>query len=219
MLEKRYYWLKLKKDFFKRHDIVLVEAMPNGKDYILFYLKLLLESIEHEGELRFNDTIPYNEQMLAVITNTNVDMVKAAMKVFIGLKMVEMLDDGTIFMTETEKMIGSECSSANRVRDYREKKQALQCNNDVTKCNIDIKKETDTETNITAPPKCPPKVSAICQADTGSAARRHCNLSAEQYAPGKTKAINPNSGKDECNNRKRHLRINGSPEMPFLHIV
>ena len=147
MLEKRYYWLKLKKDFFKRHDIVLVEAMPNGKDYILFYLKLLLESIEHEGELRFNDTIPYNEQMLAVITNTNVDMVKAAMKVFIGLKMVEMLDDGTIFMTETEKMIGSECSSANRVRDYREKKQALQCNNDVTKCNIDIKKETDTETN------------------------------------------------------------------------
>lgn len=72
---------------------------------------------------------------------------------------------------------------------------------------------------ITAPPKCPPKVSAICQADTGSAARRHCNLSAEQYAPGKTKAINPNSGKDECNNRKRHLRINGSPEMPFLHIV
>lgn len=88
------------------------------------------------------------------------------------------------------------------------------------KKNIRTNKEIGLkEPLITAPPKCPPKVSAICQADTGSAARRHCNLSAEQYAPGKTKAINPNSGKDECNNRKRHLRINGSPEMPFLHIV
>ena len=29
---KRFYWLKLKKDFFKRHDIRIIEAMPNGKD-------------------------------------------------------------------------------------------------------------------------------------------------------------------------------------------
>ena len=33
---KRYYWLKLKKDFFKRHDIKIIEEMDNGKDYILF---------------------------------------------------------------------------------------------------------------------------------------------------------------------------------------
>ena len=81
---KKFYWLKLKRDFFKRHDIRIIEEMPNGKDYVLFYLKLLLESIDHEGSLRFSDTIPYNEQMLAVITNTNIDIVKAAMKL-IGL--------------------------------------------------------------------------------------------------------------------------------------
>ena len=67
--------------------------MPNGKDYILFYLKLLLESIDHEGELRFSETIPYNEQMLSVITDTNVDIVKSAMKVFIELNMIEIFDD------------------------------------------------------------------------------------------------------------------------------
>ena len=30
---KTFYWLKLKRDFFKRHDIQIIESMPNGKDY------------------------------------------------------------------------------------------------------------------------------------------------------------------------------------------
>ena len=85
---KKYYWLKLHKDFFKRHEIRIIEDMPNGKDYILFYLKLLVESISHNGNLRFSDTIPYNEQMLATITNTNVDIVKAAMQILLELTMI-----------------------------------------------------------------------------------------------------------------------------------
>lgn len=141
---KKYYWLKLKRDFFKRHDIRIIEEMPNGKDYILFYLKLLLESIDHEGSLRFSDTIPYNEQMLAVITNTNVDIVKSAMKMFIELHMIDVLDDQTIFMNEVDKYIGSESSSAERVRKHRERKM-LQCNTDETNCNIEIEKEKETE--------------------------------------------------------------------------
>ena len=85
---KKYYWLKLKRDFFKRHDVRIIEEMPNGKDYVLFYLKLLLESIDHEGELRFSETIPYNEQMLSVVTNTNIDIVRAALSIFTELKMI-----------------------------------------------------------------------------------------------------------------------------------
>ena len=77
-MSKKYYWLKLKKDFFKRHDIQIIESMPNGKDYVLFYLKLLCESIDHDGNLRFSETIPYSEQMLATITNTNIDIVRNA---------------------------------------------------------------------------------------------------------------------------------------------
>ena len=105
---KKYYWLKLKRDFFKRHDIRIIEEMPNGKDYILFYLKLLLESIDHEGTLRFSDTIPYNEQMLSVVTNTNIDVVRSAMKIFAELHMIDIFDDQTIYMTEVDKLIGSE---------------------------------------------------------------------------------------------------------------
>ena len=99
--------------------------MPNGKDYVLFYLKLLLESIDHEGSLRFSDTIPYNEQMLSVVTNTNVDIVRSAMKLFIELGMMSICDDQTIYMAEVDKMIGSAVDNdgANRVRRFREKKK------------------------------------------------------------------------------------------------
>ena len=114
MAEKKYYWLKLKRDFFKRHDIRIIEGMPNGKDYILFYLKMLLESIDHEGELRFSETIPYNEQMLSVITDTNIDIVKSAMQIFIELNMVEILDDSTIYMAEVKKLTGSETEYAKK---------------------------------------------------------------------------------------------------------
>lgn len=119
--DKRYYWLKLKRDFFKRHDIQIIEAMPNGKDYILFYLKLLCESVDHEGNLRFSEQIPYNEQMLSTITNTNVDVVRSAIKIFSELGMMDVLDDGTYFMNEVQKMIGSETYWANKKRIQRSK--------------------------------------------------------------------------------------------------
>lgn len=142
MANKKYYWLKLKRDFFKRHDIRIIEEMPNGKDYILFYLKLLLESIDHEGNLRFSDAIPYNEQMLSVVTNTNVDIVKAAMTLFIDLNMIDVFDDQTIYMNEVEKLIGSETDSAERVRRHRlaskTNTNALQCNTDVTTSNESV---------------------------------------------------------------------------------
>lgn len=119
MAERKFYWLKLKRDFFKRHDIRIIEEMPNGKDYILFYLKMLLESIDHEGELRFSEAIPYNEQMLAVITNTNIDIVKAAMQIFIELNMIEILDNNTIYMAEVQKLIGSETKWAEYKRNKK----------------------------------------------------------------------------------------------------
>lgn len=126
MNDKKFYWLKLKKDFFKRHDIKIIEAMPNGKDYILFYLKLLCESLDHNGNLRFSDNIPYSEEMLSVITNTNIDVVRSAIKVFTELKMMEILDDQTIYMIEVNNMLGSESESAERVRKHREKEKMLE---------------------------------------------------------------------------------------------
>ena len=143
MAEKKYYWLKLKRDFFKRHDIRIIEEMPNGKEYILFYLKLLLESIDHEGELRFSETIPYNEQMLSVITNTNIDIVRSAMKMFIELNMMNVYDDQTIFMAEVDKLIGSETKWAEKKRVQRAKKDNVPSLS--AKCPTEIEKEKEKE--------------------------------------------------------------------------
>ena len=154
---KKYYWLKLKRDFFKRHDIRIIEEMPNGKDYILFYLKLLLESIDHEGTLRFSDAIPYNEQMLSVVTNTNIDIVRSAINIFTGLEMMELKDDGTFFMSEVKKMIGSavDNDAANRQRRCRERKKQAALQNvtqTVTKSNesksIELEKELEKDLEL-----------------------------------------------------------------------
>ena len=162
MGDKKYYWLKLKRDFFKRHDIRIIEEMPNGKEYLLFYLKLLVESIDHEGELRFSDTVPYNEQMLSVITNTNIDVVRSAMKLFIELKMIEVQDDATIYMAEVNKMIGSavDNDNANRQRRFREKQKQLalpERYDGVTKNNesksIELEKDIEKEKDNSKPQK------------------------------------------------------------------
>ena len=151
---KKYYWLRLKRDFFKRHDIQIIEAMPNGKDYILFYLKLLCESVDHDGNLRFSDQIPYNEQMLATITNTNLDIVRNAIKVFSGLQMMDVLDDGTYFMSEVSKMIGYETKWAEKKRMQRQKGDnvpllSTTCPHDVRQeKEIEIEKEIESEIEI-----------------------------------------------------------------------
>jgi predicted phage replisome organizer len=144
---KKYYWLKLKRDFFKRHDIQIIEAMPNGKDYILFYLKMLVESVDHDGNLRFNDVIPYDESMLSTITNTNVDIARSAMKIFTELKMIEVLNDKTIYMSEVNKMLGTETYWAEQKR----KQRIGQCPPDVQRVQqlsnqeIELEKELDID--------------------------------------------------------------------------
>ena len=145
---KRKYWLKLNKDFLKSPQIKVIKGMQNGKDYIIFYLALMLESIETVGHLRFTSFVPYNAEMLASVTDTNVDIVRSATKIFCELGLMQIFDDGTIFMPQVPEMTGKECESAERVRLYREKQKMLQCNTDVTECNSNINKDKDKDKEI-----------------------------------------------------------------------
>ena len=143
---KKYYWLKLKDDFFERDEIKIIESQKNGKDYINFYLKLLLKSVKTEGTLRFKDAIPYNLDMLSTITNCNIDTVNTAINTFISLGLMEKWEDGTFYMLEVQNMVGSETASAERVRKYRLKNtKPLQCNNNVINCNTEIEIELESE--------------------------------------------------------------------------
>ena len=171
---KRYYWLKLDKDFFKRHDIKIVESMKNGKDYILFYLKLLCESTSHEGYLRFSPTIPYSEDMLATVTDTNIDVVKSAVKIFTTLGMMRVMDDGTLYLEQVEKMIGSETGAAVRKRQERAvgtigDKQG-QCPQEI---EIDIDKELEID-------KEKDKEKDMTSSSASASAARHVNITKKE---------------------------------------
>ena len=139
MADKRYYWLKLKRSFFNRHDIKILEAMPNGKEYVLFYLKLMCESIDHDGRLRFSDETPYTREMLAPLTNTKIEIVESAIEVLFELGMIECDDDKTYHIKGVENMIGSAVDNDNARRQARYRdKQKDECvtknNEDVTEC-------------------------------------------------------------------------------------
>lgn len=146
--EKKRYWLKLDKDFLKSSQIKVIKNMPNGKDYVIFYLALMLESVETIGHLRFSNLVPYNEEMLASVTDTNVDIVRTAVKIFESLGLMEILDDGTIYMTQVAEMTGKESESAERVRRYRLKQKqqlALQGNGNVTNSNGNVTNSNDNK--------------------------------------------------------------------------
>lgn len=145
--EKTRYWLKIDKDFLKSPHIKVIKAMPNGKDYVLFYLSLMLESVENVGHLKFTDLIPYSEEMLASLTDTNIDIVRSAVQIFESLGLMQLLDDGTIFMTQVAEMTGKRSDSADRVKAFRERQKSKALH--VTKCNDNIQsteyKEESTE--------------------------------------------------------------------------
>ncbi|WP_164469253.1 phage replisome organizer N-terminal domain-containing protein [Aliarcobacter cryaerophilus] len=146
MQKKKYYWLKLKDDFFDKDEVKIIEGQPNGKDYIIFYMKLLLKSVKTEGELFFKETIPYSPQMLSTITNTNIDTVRVAVDLFISLGLMERWDNGTLFMFETQNMIGSESKWAAYKRVERKKdKEIGQCPKTSKKSPIEIETEIETE--------------------------------------------------------------------------
>lgn len=155
MANKRYYWLKLKEDFFENDDIKLIESLPNGKDYIIFYLKLLCKSLKNDGILRYKNIIPYTPEMFSSITNTNIDIVNGALEKFKALNMVDILDDGALYMSDVQNMIGSETSWAKIKRDQRKELDIVQslskqCPDKIGNCptEIEIEKETETEKEI-----------------------------------------------------------------------
>ena len=153
---KRYYWLKLEENFFEDDTIAWIEEQENGKDYIIFYLKLCLKSMNDKGSLiRYvgERLVPYDVNALAKLTNTPTDTVKVAMNLFIDIGLVKRLNTGEIYMNQINELIGSETDSAKRVRKHRAKQalieseniELLHCNDVVTKSNTDIEIDIDKE--------------------------------------------------------------------------
>lgn len=131
-MAKKYYWMKLKEDFFDDDAIEWLEEQPKGKEYALFYLKLCLKSLKTNGLLiRTVGTllVPYDTKKLAEITKTEFDTVVVAMELLKNIGLVEILEGGEICIPRMEEMIGSETDKASIMRRIREQKKRLEGNN------------------------------------------------------------------------------------------
>lgn len=149
--KKRYYWLKLKENFFEEDTIEWLEEQPNGKEYCLFYLKLCLKSLKTEGLLVRNVgnmMIPYDPESLAKLTNSKADTVKVAMDLFQKIGLIQMLDSGEIYMNQLNEMVGTETESARQKRLQRSKEDNVQTLSGKRRLELELEIEKDIEKEI-----------------------------------------------------------------------
>lgn len=118
---KKYYYLKLKDNFFESDEIKILEQMKNGYKYSNLLLKLYLKSLKFDGALRLNEYIPYNIEMISAIVGMDIDTVKVAFEIYKQLKLIEILEDGTIYMLQIQNYIGKSSTEGDRKREYRKK--------------------------------------------------------------------------------------------------
>lgn len=117
----KYYYLKIKENFFDSEDMKLLESMDNGYLYSNILMKMYLLSLKNGGKLMYKDKIPYNSKMLSTILNHNVDVLDKAIEVFKELNLIDILDSGAIFMLDIQNYIGKSSDEADRIREYRSK--------------------------------------------------------------------------------------------------
>lgn len=136
MEDKKYYWIKLKTNFFDLPTIDWIMSQNNGCEYIVLYQMLCLKTANTDGKLvsQIGEMlIPYDIEKIARDTKYfSTDTVRVALDLFKNLGLIYVSDDNTMTISNYDEMVGSETSSAKRVREWREKQKTLQCNKNVT---------------------------------------------------------------------------------------
>ena len=152
---RKYYYLKLKENYFDDDSIVLLESMQDGVLYSNILLKLYLKSLKHGGRLQLDEDIPYTAQMIATITRQQIGTVERALQIFLKLGLVEVLDSGTFYMSNIELLIGQSSTEAERKRAARIQNKALSAPrtngghlSDIRPPEIELEKEIEIKREI-----------------------------------------------------------------------
>ena len=115
---RKYYYLRLKEGFFDTEEIKILESMKDGYIYSNILLKLYLKSLKNEGRLMYRNVIPYTPEILATLVGHQVGTVEKALETFRKLDLIEVLDNGAIYMLDIQNLIGSSSTEADRQREY-----------------------------------------------------------------------------------------------------
>lgn len=150
---RRFFWMKLKKDFFASKRIKKLRKIAGGDTYTIIYLKMQLKALDSEGYLYFDGYMDNFYEELALDIDEDIENVKVTVNYLLSVGLIECSADGTEWkLPYLKDCIGSETASAQRVRDFRERKKAqkaLQCNTNETEvkriCSVEIEKEKELE--------------------------------------------------------------------------
>ena len=156
---KKYYYLKLKDNFYDSEEMIILQNMPDGYLYSDILMKLYLRSLKNNGRLMFNDLIPYTPEILAQVVRHQIGTVEKALTIFKQLNLIEILDNGAIYMLNIQNFIGESSTEGDRKRKYRAKIKAEEEENkkylieagqtsDIRPPEIEIKIEKDIKKDI-----------------------------------------------------------------------
>ena len=146
--EKRYYWLKLKEDFFRDKKMKKLRKIAGGDTYTIIYLKLLLLGLRDNGKLFFEGIEDSFSDELALDIDEEPDNVKIAMLTLLKMGFIEEISDKELFLTRLPECIGSETRQAEIMRQKREKEKALKSNEAVTMLPDVTKRYTEIEREL-----------------------------------------------------------------------
>ena len=116
---RKYYYLKLKENFFTSEKMVILESMQDGLLYSNLLLKMYLMSLKYNGILMLNDRLPHTPQTIATFTRHQIGTVERAIKVFMEFSLVEILTDGAFYMTDIQLLIGQSSTEGERKKKER----------------------------------------------------------------------------------------------------
>lgn len=145
MSNNRFYWIKLKTNFFNREDIDFLLSQKNGAEYVVLYQMLCLNTANNNGRLETKMgeiIIPYNaDKIVRDCKYFDIDTVNVAMSLYKRLGLIyEEEQDGVLKIADYEDMVGSESKWAEKKRLYRENQKKLECS--YNKDNVgDIKED------------------------------------------------------------------------------
>ena len=147
---KKYYWLKLKDNFFTDKRIKKLRKIAGGDTYTIIYLKMQLLSLQDEGNLYFDNVENTFEEEIALQIDEDIEDVKITISYLIRNNLLQEIKENTYELLETKTCIGSETRNAESMRKLRQKRnKEVTLLQDVTNCYTEkeIEKEKEIELN------------------------------------------------------------------------
>ena len=143
---KRYYWIKLKEEFFTDKRIKRLRKISGGDTYTIIYLKLLLLSLKDEGKLYYDGVESDFIKELALTIDETDDDVMVTVNYLINQGLLEFVtENDEYYLTEIPNLIGSETAWAEKKRRYRQNKQRTLSLMSPTHVRQEIEIEKDIE--------------------------------------------------------------------------